>query len=88
MLTVCSLLFLGRASEKQGKLDDAEKAYRAATLAKSDDVTAWTGLSILYEAQGPAKVKEYVETSLEVAKIYMALYVSPELVDVAEPRQG
>ena len=38
MLTVCSLLFLGRASEKRGKLDDAEKAYRAATLAKPDDV--------------------------------------------------
>jgi hypothetical protein len=43
---------------------------------KPDDITAWTGLSILYEAQGPAKVKEYIDASLEVAKIYMALCVA------------
>ena len=84
-LTVSSLLFLGRASEKLGKVNDAEKAYRAATRVKPDDVTAWTGLSILYEAQGSARVKDYVDTSLEIAKIYMTLYdAHVEHVDGAE----
>jgi superkiller protein 3 len=84
-LTVSSLSFLGRASEKLGKVNDAEKAYRAATRMKPDDVTAWTGLSILYEAQGSARVKDYVDTSLEIAKIYMTLYdAHVEHVDGAE----
>jgi superkiller protein 3 len=76
ILTIPSLSFLGRASEKLGKVNDAEKAYRAATRVKPDDVTAWTGLSILYEAQGSARVKDYIDASLAIAKIHMALYVT------------
>ncbi len=84
-LTVPSLTFLGRASEKLGKRDDAEKAYRAATRVKPDDITAWTGLNILYEAQGSAKVKEHIDASLEVAKIYMTLYAAfAERIDSAK----
>ena len=43
---------------------------------KPDDITAWTGLRILYDAQGPAKAKEYIDASLEIAKIYMSLYAT------------
>jgi superkiller protein 3 len=69
------LSFLGRASEQLGRVSDAEKAYRAATRVKPDDTIAWTGLTILYEAQRSARVKDYVDASLAIAKIYMAAYV-------------
>ncbi|KAK8221963.1 Superkiller protein 3 [Zalaria obscura] len=63
-------LFLGRAFEKQGKLEDAAKAYQTAANSKPDDAQAWLGLCSLYEAQGSKKVDEYREAVVHVAQIY------------------
>ena len=64
------LLFLGRASEKQGRLEDAAKAYRSAAEAKPEDSQAWLGLCSLYEAQGQRKVDEYREAAVKTAEIF------------------
>ena len=65
-----ALLFLGRACEKQGKVDDAAKAYHSAADAKPDDNQAWLGLCSLYESQGSTKVDEYREASVKVAEMF------------------
>lgn len=67
-----SKLFLGRALQKQKKLDEAEKAYRSATTIKPDDTQGWLGLCNLYESQGSGKVDEYREAALKVGEIYAA----------------
>lgn len=65
-------LFLGRAFEKQGKLEDAAKAYHSATELKPDDGQAWLGLCSLYESQGSQRVDEYGNAAVKVAEIYAA----------------
>ena len=65
-----STLFLGRAYEKQGKLDDAIKTYSDATNIKPNDYQAWLGLRGLYEGQGTTKVDEYITVSTRLAEIY------------------
>ena len=64
------LLFLGRAFEKQGKVDDAAKAYHSAAELKPDDSQAWLGLCSLYEAQGGRKVDEYRGAAVKAAEIF------------------
>ncbi|GAB7352099.1 hypothetical protein MBLNU459_g2599t1 [Dothideomycetes sp. NU459] len=63
-------LFLGRAFQKQGKLDDAAKTYSSATKIKPDDTQAWLGLCNLYESQGSQKVDEYREAAVKVGELY------------------
>lgn len=63
-------LFLGRALQKQNKLEDAAKTYISATKSKPDDAQAWLGLCDLYESQGSLKVDEYREAALMVGEIY------------------
>ncbi|KAK4981766.1 Superkiller protein 3 [Elasticomyces elasticus] len=63
-------LFLGRASEKQEKVDDAAKAYESAAKIKPDDSQAWLGLCSLYEHQGSRKVDEYRLAAVRLAEIY------------------
>ncbi|OCL11622.1 hypothetical protein AOQ84DRAFT_373817 [Glonium stellatum] len=65
-------LFLGRALDKQGKPDEAAKAYESATKIKPNDDQAWQGLRSVYEAQGPQKVDEYIPVGLRLAEIYAA----------------
>lgn len=67
-----SKLFLGRALQKQNKLDEAAKTYISATDIKPDDAQAWLGLCDLYESQGALKLDEYREATLKVAEIYAA----------------
>ena len=63
-------LFFGRAVEKQEKLDDAAKAYDAATKLKPGDELAWKGLCGVYEAQGSENVTKHTDVSLHLAVIY------------------
>ena len=42
-------LFLGRAFEKQGQLDNAADTYRKAADSKPDEAQAWLGLCSLFE---------------------------------------
>lgn len=65
-------LFLGRALEKQGKLDEAAQTYRSAADAKPDDSQAWQGLCSVYEAAGPSKLDEYREAAVKVAEFFAA----------------
>lgn len=65
-------LFLGRAFQKQVKLDDAAKTYNSATKIKPEDAQAWLGLCNLYENQGSQKVDEYREAAVKVGEIYAA----------------
>jgi len=67
-------LFLGRANDGLGKLDDAAQAYQSATKIKSVEPQAWLGLRGLYEKQGPSKVDENVEVGLKLAQLYADLY--------------
>jgi len=63
-------LFLGRAFEKQEKIDDAAKTYIAAAKSKPDDSQAWLGLCSVYEAQGSAKVDDYREAAVHAAGVF------------------
>jgi superkiller protein 3 len=72
----CRHLFLGRALDRQGKYDEAVKIYHKAATIKHDDESPWLGLRTVYEAQGSAKVDEYIEASLKLAQAYEAKYVS------------
>lgn len=65
-------LFLGRAFQKQDKLDEAAKTYNAAAKIKPDDAQAWLGLCNLYESQESQKVDEYREAAVRVGEIYAA----------------
>ena len=67
-------LFLGRANDGLGKLDEAAQAYIDATKIKPEDPQAWLGLRGLYEKQGPAKVDENTKVGLKLAEIYAELY--------------
>lgn len=63
-------LFLGRALEKQGKLEDAEKSYLAAAKSKPEDSQAWLGLCSVYEGQGGKKVDEYHDAAIKAAEFF------------------
>lgn len=63
-------LFLGRAFQKQNKLDEAAQAYISATKSKPEDAQAWLGLCDLYKSQVGLKVDEYREAAVKVAEIY------------------
>ncbi|KAH8819703.1 hypothetical protein F5884DRAFT_815815 [Xylogone sp. PMI_703] len=63
-------VFLGFALEKLNKLNNAEKAYIAATKIKESDPQAWQGLIKLYEKQGSNKIDEYRVATLRLAQIY------------------
>ncbi|CAK4001289.1 Superkiller 3 [Lecanosticta acicola] len=67
-------LFLGRALEKQGKLDDAAQTYRSAANAKPDDSQAWQGLCSVYEAlaQNSKNLDEYLEAAVKLAEFFAA----------------
>ena len=65
-----ALLFLGRACEKQGKVEDAAKAYHSAADAKPNDSQAWLGLCSLYESQESKRVDEYCESAVKAAEIF------------------
>jgi len=67
-------LFLGRANDGLGKLDDAAQAYNDATKIKPEDPQAWLGLRGLYEKQGPARVDENTQVGVKLAEIYADLY--------------
>ena len=80
-------LFLGRALDKQGKPDEAAKAYESATRIKPNDDQAWQGLRSVYEAQGPRKVDEYIPVGLRLAEIYAAaLVLAPPRIYGSGPR--
>jgi len=65
-------LFLGRAFEKQGQLDDAANTYRKAADSKPDEAQAWLGLCSLFEGQGSKKVDDYIDVAVRVGSIHAA----------------
>jgi tetratricopeptide (TPR) repeat protein len=69
-------VFLGLALDKLNKNEESERAYLAATRAKSDDKTAWQGLANLYEKQGGFKLDDYHEAALRLGQIFAEVYVS------------
>jgi len=64
---------LGRAYEKQGKLDDAEKAYANAAAINADNENPLLGLRSVYEVQGTKKLDDYITTSAKLAEHYAKL---------------
>ncbi|KAI9801653.1 MAG: Superkiller protein 3 [Piccolia ochrophora] len=64
-------VFLGVALEKQGKDDDAERAYVRATEIKDAEALAWQGLVSLYEKQSTRQFDGYRRASTRLAEIYM-----------------
>ena len=75
-LTVCdSNVFLGLAYDKLRKLDESEKAYRLAIEVKPKEPSAWQGLVSLYETLGEQKLDEYRNATLQLAEIFMEVYV-------------
>jgi superkiller protein 3 len=65
-------LFLGRAFEKQGQLEDAANTYRKAADSKPDEAQAWLGLCSLFEGQGSKKVDDYIDVAVRVGSIHAA----------------
>jgi superkiller protein 3 len=63
-------LFLGRAFEKQGQLDNAAVTYQKAADSKPDEAQAWLGLCSVFEAQGSNKVDDYIEVAVRVGSIH------------------
>ncbi|KAG0647221.1 Superkiller 3 [Hyphodiscus hymeniophilus] len=79
-----SNIFLGFALDKQGKLEDAEKAYDAATDIKASDAQGWQGLIRLYERQGSKKLAHYQTAVLKLAEIYQDMddkYKCQDVID-------
>ncbi len=69
-LTLSRYVFLGRGLEKQSKVDEAVKAYHAATNIKPKEDLAWKGLCNALETQGSRKLKEYKSAALGLAQAY------------------
>jgi len=65
-------LFLGRAFEKQGQLENAADTYRKAAGSKPDEAQAWLGLCSLFEGQGSKKVDDYIDAAVRVGSIHAA----------------
>ncbi|KAI0127638.1 tetratricopeptide [Xylariales sp. AK1849] len=63
-------VFLAFASDAKNRLDDAEKAYEAASGIKPNDPQSWQGLIKLCEKQGPAKLAKYHQAALNLAAIF------------------
>ena len=77
-------LFLGFALDKLARLEDAEKAYSAATSIKGADPQAWQGLIKVFEKQSSSKVSQYQIAALKLAAIYAQLddkYKCQDVVD-------
>lgn len=66
-------LFLGRALDKQGKPDEAAKAYEEAAKIKPEDDQAWLGLRGVYEARGGERVDEHTRVGQKLAAIYAGM---------------
>ncbi|KAI9816499.1 MAG: Superkiller protein 3 [Pycnora praestabilis] len=64
-------VFLGLALDKQGKDEEAFKAYESATSTKDKDTLAWQGMISLYEKQGGRKLGDYKVAAVRLAEIYM-----------------
>lgn len=63
-------VFLGRAHEKKDQLEEATKAYEAATRLKPDDELAWKGLCAVCEAQGSKASGRYITAAVGLAQVY------------------
>ncbi|KAK5129498.1 hypothetical protein LTR08_003221 [Meristemomyces frigidus] len=63
-------LFLGRALEKQGQLEEAAKIYEAAAKSKPGDSQGWLALCSVYEVQGARTVDEYREAAVKAAEVF------------------
>ncbi|KAF4556346.1 Tetratricopeptide repeat-containing protein 3 [Elsinoe fawcettii] len=63
-------LFLGRAYEKKGDVEQAAKVYHEAANLKPEDKQAWQGLCSLYESQGPKYLDEYGEVAVRLAVLF------------------
>ncbi|KXG46022.1 Tetratricopeptide-like helical [Penicillium griseofulvum] len=63
-------VFLGLASDRLNKNNDAENAYSAATAINPDDKTAWQGLISLYEKQGGCTHDGYHKAVIALGKIF------------------
>lgn len=68
-------LFLGRANDGLSRFEEAAKAYYDATKIKPEDPQAWLGLRGMYEGLKGAKVDENIDVGLQLAQIYMNLFV-------------
>lgn len=64
-------IFLGLALDQKNLFDESEQAYRVAAASKPDEALSWQGLIALYEKQSAAKLEEYYQAALHLAKIYM-----------------
>lgn len=69
-------VFLGLALDKQDRIDESEKVYVRAADIKSKDALAWQGLIALYEKQAGKKLDEYRKAAIQLAEIFMAVYVA------------
>ena len=69
-------VFLGLALDKQDKVDKSEKVYGRATDIKPKDPLVWQGLITLYEKQAGKKLNEYRTAAIQLAEIFMGLYVA------------
>ncbi|KAI3154045.1 hypothetical protein CBS147325_1137 [Penicillium roqueforti] len=63
-------VFLGLASDRLNKNNEAEDAYSAATSINPDDKTAWQGLISLYEKQGGCNDDGYHKAVIALGKIF------------------
>lgn len=66
----CRTIFLAFALDKKNRLDEAEEAYKNATVLKPQDSQAWQGLIKLYEKQGAAKIPTYQQAAVSLAGIW------------------
>lgn len=55
---------------EKSNVEDAEKAYEAATRLKPSDPQPWQGLIKLFEKQGPAKLSKYQQAVVKLAPIF------------------
>ncbi|ATY64697.1 antiviral (Ski3) [Cordyceps militaris] len=86
-------IFLAFALDRQGRTEDAEKVYKAATGLRPEDGQAWQGLIKLYEKQGPRKLGDYQHAVVKLSHIfhkaddaYKAQDVVDKFVDFARVR--
>lgn len=83
-LTSSSYVLLGFALAEKNRVEDAEKAYEAATRLKPSDPQPWQGLVKLYEKQGQAKISKYQQAAVHLAPIFHEqndLYRCQDVID-------
>ncbi|KAL8720110.1 MAG: hypothetical protein Q9225_002986 [Loekoesia sp. 1 TL-2023] len=66
-------VFLGLAFDKQGRNEESEKAYKAATSVKANEPLAWQGLVTLYEQRGGRKLDDYRHVAVHLATLFMEM---------------